>query len=391
MKSAARLFSAVTLRRLRGAMAVSAALALGGCGLFSSDDGRYDPADLTQYDAGISATVNWEASVGSGGGIGFAPVVAGDAVYAAAPNGRVGKFDLLSGREIWRADVDTRLSAGVGSDGVITVVATPQGEVIALDDQGQVKWRSRATSEVSVPPAVGYGVVVVRSGDYRIQAFNAENGDRLWSVQRPGPALALRSSSQMMLAEGMVITGMPGGKLLAIQASTGSVQWEGTVATPRGSSDLERVTDVVGSPRAVGRLLCAASYQGRVACFDVSAGGRTQWAKDLSSSAGLAVDDRFVYVPDHHSVVYGYALEGGGNIWRQDALRNRRLSSPAVLGRAVALGDYDGYVHFLAREDGHLLARVSVGGGAIVSPPQATSQGVLVQTGRGDLVMISVN
>lgn len=379
------------IRFIRVAAAAAIALALGGCGMFSSDDGRYDPVDLTDYEAGASTDVVWEASVGNGSGIGFSPSVTDDAVYAAAGNGYVGKYDLVSGREVWRTDLDTDLSAGAGSDGTTTAVATPQGEVVALDDEGKVKWRARATSEVTVPPVVGYGVVVVRSGDYRIQAFNADNGERLWSVQRPGPALALRSSSEMILAEGMVLTGMPGGKLLAIQVGTGNVQWEGTVATPKGSSDLERVTDVVGIPRVAGRLLCAASYQGRVACFDVSAGGRTQWAKDLSSSAGLAVDDRFAYVPDQHSVVHGFALDNGGNIWRQDALKNRRLSSPAVLGRAVAVGDYDGYVHFLSREDGHLLARLSVGGGAIVSPLQATSQGVLVQTGAGRLVMISVN
>ncbi|MCH3719238.1 PQQ-binding-like beta-propeller repeat protein, partial [Campylobacter lari] len=82
----------------------------------------------------------------------------------------------------------------------------------------------------------------VRSGDYRIQAFDANNGERLWSVQRPGPALALRSAAQMVLAEGLVITGLPGGKMMAIASDSGNVQWEGTVATPRGASDLERLT-----------------------------------------------------------------------------------------------------------------------------------------------------
>ncbi|SOE49256.1 Outer membrane protein YfgL, lipoprotein component of the protein assembly complex (forms a complex with YaeT, YfiO, and NlpB) [plant metagenome] len=379
------------LRAARAAFCVTAALSLAGCGLFASDDGRYDPADLTDYAPGASAQVAWRTSIGSGGGIGLSPTVVDSAVYAASANGYVGKYDLLTGREVWRTRVDGDLTAGAGSDGVTTAVATPKGEVVAFDDTGKEKWRSRATSEVTVPPVVGYGLVIVRSGDYRIQAFNADSGERLWNVQRPGPALALRSSAQMILAEGMVIAGMPGGKMFAVQASTGNVQWEGTVATPKGSSDLERVTDVVGVPRVAGRLLCAVAYQGRVVCFDVSAGGRPQWARDFSSSVGLALDDRFLYVPDHTSVVHGFALDNGGNIWKQEALRNRRLSSPAVLGRAVALGDYDGYVHFLAREDGHLLARVSVGGGAIQAPLQATSQGVLVQTGNGDLVMISVN
>ena len=149
------------------------------------------------------------------------------------------------------------------------------GDVIAFDDTGKVKWKVRATSDVSIPPVVGYGIVVVRSGDYRIQAFDANSGERVWSVQRPGPSLALRSVSQMVLAEGLVITGLPGGKLMAIASNSGNVQWEGTVATPRGASDLERLTDVVGAPRIAGNLLCAVAYQGRIVCFDVTAGGRT--------------------------------------------------------------------------------------------------------------------
>ncbi|CFW39201.1 quinoprotein [Bordetella pertussis] len=72
-------------------------------------------------------------------------------------------------------------------------------------------------------------------------------------------------------------------------------------------------------------------------------------------------------------------------------MKNRLLTAPALLGEAVAVGDFEGYVHFLSRSDGRLLARLSVGGGAIVSPPQTTSQGVLVQTGNGSLVMVRAN
>jgi outer membrane protein assembly factor BamB len=48
-------------------------------------------------------------------------------------------------------------------------------------------------------------------------------------------------------------------------------------------------------------------------------------------------------------------------------------------------------VHFVSRSDGSLMARLSVGGGAVVSPPQTTPQGVLVQTGNGNLVLIGAN
>ncbi|WP_459614594.1 outer membrane protein assembly factor BamB [Bordetella sp. 2513F-2] len=378
-------------RAWRGALFAGALFALAGCSLFSGDDDRYAPAELTEYAPGMSVRVLWTAEVGSGSGLGFAPTVLGDAVYAATPDGSVGKFDLLSGRALWKASADADLSAGAGSDGTTTAVATPSGEVIAFDDTGKIKWKARATSDVAIPPVVGFGAVVVRSGDYRIQAFDAQTGDRLWSLQRPGPALALRSVAQMVMVEGLVITGLPGGKLLAINAASGNVQWEGTVATPRGATDLERLTDVVGVPRVAGRLLCAVAYQGRIVCFDVAAGGRPLWSHDFSSSTGLVLDDARVYAADQNSVVNAFAIDSGANVWKQSALRNRNVTAPALLSGALAVGDLEGYVHFLSRDDGRLLARLSVGGDAIVTPPQTTSQGVLVQTGDGDLVLVGNN
>ncbi|GAB1578561.1 outer membrane protein assembly factor BamB [Bordetella petrii] len=378
-------------RAWRGAALVAGLLALSGCSMFSSNDDRYEPTPLTEYAPGMSVRSVWSTSVGSGSGLGFVPTVVNDAVYAATPDGSVAKLDLASGKVLWKASADTKLSAGAGSDGTTTVVASPLGDVIAFDDTGKVKWKARATSDVSIAPVVGYGVVVVRSGDYRIQAFNIETGERVWSLQRPGPALALRSNAQMIMAEGLVITGLPGGKLLAINVGSGNVQWEGTVATPRGASDLERLTDVVGAPRIAGSLLCAVAYQGRIVCFDVTQGGRPIWAKDFSSSSGMTLDGRFAYAADQHGVVNAFALDSGANVWKQSALKNRKLTSPALLGEAIGVGDLDGYVHFLSRSDGRLLARLSVGGDAIVSPPQTTQRGVLVQTGNGNLVLVGTN
>ncbi|QDQ87900.1 outer membrane protein assembly factor BamB [Alcaligenaceae bacterium SJ-26] len=379
-----------TYRAARRLTCVLGIAALGACSLFSSTDERYEPAKLTEYAPELVVNKAWTASFGSGGGLGFVPAIVGPDVYAATANGKVAKYELATGRQQWVIDTDTDLTAGVGSDGQLVVVASPRGEVIALDASGQEKWRAHATSEVSIPPAVGNGIVVVRSGDYRIQAFDAETGKRIWSVQRPGPALAVRAGTQMVMIDGMVLTGLPGGKILALDAATGNVQWEGTVAIPKGAGDLERVTDVVGAPQLAGPLMCAVAYQGRVVCFDVAAGGTLRWAKDFSSSSGMTVDRRNAYAANLQGEVHAFALDGGANLWRQNALRNRQLSAPAATGDSVAVGDYQGIVHFLSPVDGRQLARISVGGGAVVSPLQATQNGVLVQRGDGDLTLLSV-
>lgn len=377
------------IRRLwRAAFLAIGLVALAGC---ASTDPRFEPAPLTQYPAGVSIHKKWSVSVGSGSAFGFVPVVVGDSVYAAAPNGDVSKHDLQSGKALWQADADTDLSAGVGSDGNITAVAAPDGTVIAFNDQGKIAWKAKATSQVNIPPTVGDGVVVVRSTDYRIQAFDEASGKVLWSVQRPGPALALKTNMQMILVQGMLISGLPNGKLIAIDAHTGSVRWEGTVSVSKGTTDLERISDVVGTPQIQGPVLCGVTYQGHVACFNVAQGGRTMWQKDISSTTGMTSDAQNVYVTDDSGVVHAYRLADGHEDWTQTALRHRRLSEPAVVRQGVAVGDLDGYVHFMSRTDGHLLGRIEVGSDPILSPLVATTEGVLVQTGNGDLVLIGVH
>lgn len=382
------------LLNLRSAKFAAAALslaALSACSMFSSKDPRFMPAPLADYDAKVAANVRWSVSIGKGAGFGFVPARVGDRVYAATPSGQLTQIDLSSGRVGWTVNAAKQLSAGVGADNNLVAVASNDGSVIAYDSSGNHLWTSQASSEVNVPPAVGNGLVVVRSSDYRIQAFNARNGDLIWSLQRPGPALALKTNIKMEVFDGMVIAGMPNGRLMIIDGQTGAVQWEGVVSQSRGATDLERINDVVGGPAAAGPLLCGSSYQGRIVCFDVSQGGFPVWQKDYSTTAGIVTDGQLLFGSNQRDVVNAFALGDGTTVWTQDGLRNRKLSGPAVLNSEIAVGDYQGYIHFLSRSDGRLLGRVSVGSGAIVSPLVGTEYGVLVQSGNGNLVLVGVN
>ncbi len=382
---------AVTRRVLRNTVLAISVVALSGCSLFSNRNARYDPTPLTEYPAGVSANVAWSVSIGNGGGYGFIPAIVADSAYAATPKGTVSKVDLASGRVQWSADAKSELTAGVGSDGNTTAVAAADGTIVAFNDQGSEKWRAKASSAVNIPPAVGSGVVIVRSSDYRIQAFDENTGEPRWNIQRPGPALALKTNMQMIIVDGLLISGLPNGRLIAIGASNGSVQWEGTVSTSQGATDLERISDVVGTPQLQGPLMCGVTYQGRMVCFDVAQGGRPVWEQKFSSNTGMTTDSQQAYAADQRDVVHSFSLANGDQVWKQSALRNRRLSAGAVVPQAVAFGDLEGYVHFLSRTDGKLLGRVQVGGDAITSPLQATNRGVLVQTGNGNLVLVGVN
>ena len=383
----ARELPSMTRRWLLPAMA-ALSLTLVGC---AGSDNRNEPRELTEFTPTVQTNVAWRVPVGSETTYGFAPVVVGDTVYAASSDGKVTRIDGSAGAAVWNKQIAPKLAAGVGADANTVAVVTPRGEVIALDVNGEEKWRAQASSEVSVVPWVGNGVVVVRAGDYRVQAFNAANGERIWNVQRPGPALALRAPARMNTVQDLVLVGMPGGRLLAIVPGSGAVVWEGIVAVPRGASDLERVNDVVGEPLVIGDLLCAVAYQGRATCFNAAEGGRTVWANNISSIVGPAADEARLYVPDSRDRVHAFGLQEGDAIWMQDALLNRRLSEPAVVNDTVVTGAFDGYVHALSATTGELAARLSIGGGSIVAPVQTLNGGALVQSGDSTVVLIRFN
>jgi outer membrane protein assembly factor BamB len=366
-------------------------LALAGAILFAGCSGQSGPkmAELSELPANVTVRTVWQASVGEAGDAVFSPAAAAGGVYAAAGDGTVARFDAADGRESWRVNVGQELSGGVGCDGTLAAVGTPEGEVIALDAaSGDVRWRVRVSSEIVSPPLVTGDLVIVRSGDNRLFALEAKDGKRRWFYQRTPPVLTVRSPAGISADRGYVYAGFAGGKLASIALANGGVRWEATVSLPRGTTELERVTDVVGRPVVTAREACAASYQGRLGCFDVPS-GNPLWSRELSSTAGPAIDARYIMVSDDKGTVHALDRAGGRTIWKQDRLFLRRPTAPLALGSEVAVGDVEGYVHFLSRETGAFVGRVATDGSPIRSPLVRLDGGFLVLTRDGNLYALT--
>jgi outer membrane protein assembly factor BamB len=375
------------------ALAVLAALSLlAGCSAIDWLKGTTPgpkPAPLPTLAAAKEVRLLWSASIGGADRFVFSPALSAGSVYAASRSGAVARLDAASGAERWRVSVDTQLSSGVGADARTVAVASEEGEVIALDaNTGATRWRARVSSEVLAPPAIGGGVVVVRSIDNRIFAFGEDDGKRRWVYQRAPTSLFVRSPTGLTVLGDLVFAGFAGGKLAAIALANGGVRWEATVALPKGATELERVTDVVGEPVVQGREVCAAAYQGRVACYE-AATGRQIWVREVSSLTGVSLDARFAYLSDDRGGVHALDRTNGRSVWKQDRLSHRQLSLPRAVGEAVAVGDLEGHVHFMARDSGAFLARYSTSGGPVRAAPQPIAGGILVQTQNGGLFALS--
>jgi len=346
---------------------------------------KREPAPLTKVDDKISVVSVWSSSVGKSDTFVMRPVLAGDYLYTSSGNGTVSKIEVLTGKLVWQAKTPSDISSGPGSDGSVVVVGSSKGLVYAFDSSGQKIWEEKVGNEVLTEPLVLGGVAVIRTIDNRFIGLDAKTGKRRWSYVRPQTALALRNSFPMVpVAADAFVTGFSGGKIGVIGLSSGSLLWETSLSYPKGFSEIERMTDVSARPTILGRRLCAVSFQGKIACGDVSSGNLT-WTKDFSSHTGTAQSQDFVFAADEKSNVVAYRAVDGVEVWRNETMTWRDVGEPLAVGRMVVMGDKQGYLHFLEQSSGAAIARVRVDSSVISAAPIVANGLLIVQTRGGTL------
>jgi outer membrane protein assembly factor BamB len=384
-------------------LVVACTLLVGGCETMSSwipsipvpslswlgiGRGAKKPGPLPAFDAKATARVDWQVQVGGKGGFGFTPAVRKEAIYAAGPDGTIVSVDPATGRQNWRITAERRLSAGVGAGPNSIAVGTDKADVFAFDTSGKPLWKGKVSSEVAGPPTDAEGIIAVWSLDGKIFGLAEADGLRKWVYQRTTPPLTVRRFAGGVTSRGGLFTGTAGGKLLAMDLATGALGWEASVATPKGATELERIADVTSLPVVEERQVCAAAYQGRVACFELIRGNLT-WSRDFSSLSGITTDNRFLYLTADDGSIHALDKATGASAWKQDKLAVRFPSGPGIVGDFVGVVDAEGYLHLLDRNDGSLVGRVATDGSAAVSQPQANGAAIVWQSAAGNLISAS--
>lgn len=359
-------------------------LMLGGCGSKGPQ-----PVKLVDFKPSAKLAVAWKVSIGDAGRYIFTPATSGDSVFAASNRGELLRINAANGKTLWRVDTKAMLSGGVGVGENMVLVGTSKGSVLAYDLEGKPLWQSKVSSEVLSAPQAAGEFVVVRSGDSRIFGLDARDGSRRWEYQTTPPPLTLRANPGVIIVEGFVIAGMPAGKLVVLNIANGGLVWETVVAAPKGDNELERITDIAGPPLVETGRVCAATFQGRAACYETQKGGQL-WARPASSIGSLAADDLSVYLSDDAGSVVALDRNSGASVWKQDKLAYRNLSAPLATKDYVVVGDFEGQVHFLKFEDGSFAARIATDGGSVAAAPKLIGDKVLVQTRKGGIYALAV-
>jgi outer membrane protein assembly factor BamB len=360
------------------------------------------PTLLTEFPPALTVQKLWSERIGNGPertGARMSTAYADGKIYAASVTGDVSAMDANSGRTLWHKQLGSRhgwlwhhgsnsvrWSGGPSVDGDLVVVGTLEGTVQAFAaNDGADLWNAQLSSEVISAPGIGGGIVAVRTNDGRVFGLDAHDGKRLWVFDRAAvPVLSLRGNSSPIVDGGVVYVGEDNGKVIALRANDGGELWEQQIAAGEGRTELERIQDVDGQIKVDSGVVYASGYRGQTEAL-IAQSGRPLWTHELPSYSGVALSASQIYAADSDSSVWALDLRSGSSEWKQDGLKYRWVSAPAVQGDAVVVGDMEGFVHWLSISDGKFLARTRLAKEPIQAAPIVVGDVVYIEDIGGEI------
>ncbi len=357
----------------------------------SDDEDIYEPDPLVDISNQFDVKQLWSTHIGGGIGdksVKISPVFAYDKIYVADSEGKIAAINPNNGRKIWQKDYELPIAGGPAVGNKILAVGSSQGEVLVVDaETGNEKWRAQVSSEIISSPAIGDGYVAVRTVDGKIFVFDGNSGTQAWFYDESLPALTLRGNSAPIISNGGVISGFANGKLAVFILASGQLAWEKKIATPIGSSEIQRLVDVDLQPVVVGSSIYIGAFNGNLASLNMK-NGEFNWQRELSTFQDMAIGDLLLFAVHDNSHVSAVNRQNGVIIWTLKDLNRRQLTAPAVIGDNIVVSDFEGYVHWISTKTGKVQSRHHIDSSGVAANPLVIDDKVIFYTRDGSLVAV---
>jgi outer membrane protein assembly factor BamB len=379
------------MKLARYVLLLASAVLLAACG---DEDNTEPPAELVEFNSTHYLHTEWSASTDDNIGqqyLFIEPLLLEQRIVTAGRNGTLNVYRLEDGDELAEIELDIPLSGGVGGTEDVWLVGSQNGELIAISaGNNEILWRTPVPSEILARPLVyNNNTVLIRTADGQVLGVDINTGKIEWNYSKTIPALTLRGSSSPILSRSYTYVGLESGRVIALSPIDGEVAWDIALTVPQGRSEIQRLVDIDGQSELYGRILYAASYQGRIAAIDVTR-GQFIWARPFSSHTGVSVGSEAVYSSDDRSHIWALDRNNGATLWKQDSLQARNVTRPVIYKDYLVVGDLEGYIHVMSRFDGRFVARTQVDSVGILVPPVVDGDRLLVLTRDGDLVAYTI-
>lgn len=311
------------------------------------------------------------------------PTAADHKVFIGAPSGYMHALDEATGREIWRFDCGSAISAGPlhyknrlyfgqqGGDDLFYCLDPQNGEVLwtqtlgwvwgsataaqnrifvpgidgyvnCLDSEnGNLIWRRRTMRSTCTEPVVDGNTVFFGGWDHYLYAFNLHNGELNWKYHVGGGC----DSGTAIAKDGRVFLPTGGtNRFRCLDGKTGKVLWEfhrpGTEFNATPAYDGQNVFISVARGKGLGGVCIRPS----ICCLDAESGALV-WEKPGGGLTAAICDRNTVYAGSTASpLIWARDKTNGSLLWEYLIDNKMEESVPSLAyGKIIVLGS-DGFI-----------------------------------------------
>ena len=184
-----------------------------------------------------------------------------------------------------------------------------------------------------------------------------------------------------------MIYGSGSGHLGVLIAERGYQAWEEQIAVPKGSTDLSRLVDVDAKPLVRAGVIYSIAYNGELVALELRS-GRQLWKREYATFRNMAMSGDTLYLVDATGRIYAVDSRSGTEIWAQAGLFKHFLTAPVVYKNYLVVGDKEGNMHWLNRDNGDFVARQEMDGSGYYTEGVTDGDYLLVQSRDGELVLL---
>lgn len=288
-------------------------------------------------------------------------------------------YDLDSRRELWRVPVPFGVEASATVIRDRLFVGGNNGRMYSVDlATGQVVWTFDTKSELVAEPLLHDGILYFISGSQSLYALDASNGKQMWIHNRQDTSnvMTVRGGSKPAIAGGLIYAGFSDGTLVALNAATGTEQWEITL------NRNTRFKDIDSSPVIDGDVIYINSYDDRVYCVSKDKGD-ILWSAPFGGISTPLISGEKLLVTSSRGELAALEKSSGRELWKYSS-KHGILTDPLLHAGLVTAGESQGKLLFFSAENGRVIASFEPGRG-VFSKPASYGDSLYFISGEGNV------
>jgi len=358
-----------------------------------SQSGGNAAKSMGQLALGTSLTQAFSVQAGRGQTmterLAASPVVANGRIYVMDTGGAVRSFDARTGAQYWSSQTpndkgsETSLyGGGVAYDQGRIFTTNGLGYVAALDERtGGILWKQKPGGPLRGAPSVDGSAVYVMSQDNQLYSLKESDGTLNWSATASLEIAGIFGAASPAVGQGTVVSGFSSGELNAYRYENGRQVWTDTLQRTSMSTSVSSLSDVDADPVIDSGQVIAVGQGGRMVALEITTGQRL-WELNLAgiSTPWLAGDWVFVVTADAKLVCVNRT--SGKVRWInplpefRSAKKKRGeidYTGPILAGGRLIVTGTAGTMYYFDPDSGSYQGATSVGAPVSVSPVVANS------------------